>query len=255
MNVKTQTFLKKLDPIPPNTVVLSSWLLKQGISSSLQQKYRLNGWLKPIGKGAFLKFSSEKASFSGAVYALQKQAELKVHIGAMAALVLYGKTHYGRFKNNWQLFANRGVVLPKWFKEYDFGDKDSWKLFNTDFLPEDLALQEYDTGNFTVRISKVERAAIEALYLAPKDVGLQEMYEIFGQFRNFRPTVLQTLLEQCKSVKVKRLFLYFAEKTNASWLKFDLSKIDLGKGVRVIQKGGKYNAKYSIMIGDLDDNQ
>jgi hypothetical protein len=38
-------------------------------------------------------------------------------------------------------------------------------------------------------------------------------------------------------------------------MKFDLSKIDLGKGVRVIQKGGKYNAKYNIMIGDLDDNQ
>lgn len=256
MNVKTQTFLKKLDLIPPNTVALSTWLLKQGISSSLQQKYRLNGWLKPIGKGAFLKFSSENASFSGAVYTLQKQAGLKVHVGGMAALGLHGNTHYGRFKNSWQLFANRGVVLPKWFKEYDFGSNDRWKLFNTDFLPDNLALQEYDTGNFTINISQVEHAVLEALYLAPKDVGLQEMYEIFGQLRTLRPAVLQKFLEQCNSVKVKRLFLFLADKKQHAWFKrLNLSKIDLGSGARKITKKGKFNSKYNIVIEDLDTNE
>jgi hypothetical protein len=256
MNTKTTTFLKKLDLIPPNTVALSSWLKKQGISNDLQQEYKKNGWLKSIGQGAFLKFSSERASFVGALYALQKQAELKVHIGGMAALVLYGKTHYGRFKNNWQLFANRGIVLPKWFKEYDFADNDRWKFFNTDFLPDNLALQEYDAGNFTIKISQLERAALEALYLAPKDVGLQEMYDILGQLRTLRPGLLQNLLEQCKSIRVKRLFLFLADKEQHAWFKrLDLSKIDLGSGARRITKNGKFYSKYNIVIEDLNINE
>jgi len=212
--------------------------------------------LTAIGKGAFLKFSSKQATFPGAVYALQKQAELNVHVGGMAALVLHGNTHYGRFKNNWQLFANRGVVLPKWFKEYNFGSNDRWKLFNTDFLPGNLALQEYDTGNFTITISRVERAVFEALYLAPKEVGLQEMSEIFGQLRTLRPNILQNLLEQCKSIRVKRLFLFFADKKQLAWFKrLDLSKIDLGSGARKITKNGKFDGKYNIVIEDLGTNE
>jgi hypothetical protein len=62
------------------------------------------------------------------------------------------------------------------------------------------------------------------------------------------------LLEKCNSVKVKRLFLYFAELSNHSWFKrLDLSKIDLGKGVREVTKGGKYNQKYNIIIGDVKE--
>lgn len=181
---------------------------------------------------------------------MQKQAGLK----GLSALNLFGLVHYGRFKNNWQLFANRDEVLPKWFKNYKFSDR--WELFKTDFLSDDLSLQEYKVEyDYKVIISRLERAILEALYLTPKNAGLSEIREIFSMFRTLRPTLLQELLENCKSIKVKRLFLYFAENANLSWLKFDLSKIDLGKGVRVIQKGGKYNAKYNIMIGDLDDNQ
>jgi hypothetical protein len=256
MTKQSSTLLKKLDSIPPNTVVISSWLKKLGMSRNLQYAYRQNGWLTSIGKGAFLKFSSKQASFTGAVYTLQNQADLKVHIGAMAALALHGKTHYGRFKNNWQLFANRGVVLPKWFKKYDFGSKDKWNLFNTDFLPEGLALQEYDAGNFTITISQVERALFEALYLAPKDVGLQEIYEVFGQLRNLKPNVLQTLLEQCKSIRVKRLFLFLADKRQHAWFKrLNLSKIGLGSGARKITKNGKFDSKYNIVIENLDTNE
>lgn len=254
MSLKGNAFLKKLDAINPNTVVLSSWLVKQGISGALQYRYRESGWLKSIGVGAFVKAGLKEVRFTGALYALQKQADLKVHIGGLSALNLFGLVHYGRFKNNWQLFANRDVLLPKWFKNYKFSDK--WELFKTDFLPNDLSLQEYKVEyDYKVTISKPERAILEALYLTPKNAGLSEIKEIFSMFRTLRPAPLQELLENCKSIKVKRLFLYFAENANASWLKFDLSKIELGKGVRMIQKGGKYNAKYNIMIGDLDDNQ
>jgi len=64
-----------------------------------------------------------------------------------------------------------------------------------------------------------------------------------------RPDLLQKLLEECKSIKVNRLFLYMAEKAGHSWLDdLDLSKIDLGKGKRSIVKNGVLNSKYQITI-------
>jgi len=54
-----------------------------------------------------------------------------------------------------------------------------------------------------------------------------------------RPKLIQQLFEVCTSVKVKRLFLYMAEKSKHPWFcAISLSKIDLGEGKRSIVKNG-----------------
>jgi hypothetical protein len=64
-----------------------------------------------------------------------------------------------------------------------------------------------------------------------------------------RPKLVQVLLEQCNSVKVKRLFLYMSEKNDHSWLKsLNLSNVNLGSGKRVIIKYGVFNNKYNITV-------
>jgi len=61
--------------------------------------------------------------------------------------------------------------------------------------------------------------------------------------------MIQQLLEKSKSVKVKRLFLYMAEKAGHAWLRYlDLNRIDLGSGKRAIVKNGVYNSKYQITL-------
>ena len=72
--------------------------------------------------------------------------------------------------------------------------------------------------------------------------------------RNLSPRRLQELLADCRSVKVKRLFLWFAERHNHAWLKkLDRSVIDLGHGKRMLVRGGKLDTKYNITVpGDLD---
>ena len=66
---------------------------------------------------------------------------------------------------------------------------------------------------------------------------------------NLRPRRLQTLLEQTSSVKVKRLFLFFAERHGHAWFsQLDSQKIDLGSGKRVLVKNGKLNKKYQITL-------
>lgn len=63
------------------------------------------------------------------------------------------------------------------------------------------------------------------------------------------PKNVQRLLEECRSVKVKRLFLFMAEKARHAWFEaLDLDKVDLGSGKRVIAKGGVYDKKYQITI-------
>jgi hypothetical protein len=61
------------------------------------------------------------------------------------------------------------------------------------------------------------------------------------------------LLEACRSVKVKRLFLYMAENQGLPWLaKLDLSKVHLGAGKRMIVLRGRYDAVPVKMLSCCD---
>ena len=72
--------------------------------------------------------------------------------------------------------------------------------------------------------------------------------------RNLSPRRLQGLLADCKSVKVKRLFFWFAERHNHAWLpKIDRSSIDLGKGKRMLVRGGKLDPTYNITVPEKMD--
>lgn len=61
---------------------------------------------------------------------------------------------------------------------------------------------------------------MECLYLAPEKQQLLECYEMMEGLNNLRPNLVQQLLEACQSVKVKRLFLYMAEKSGHDWVKY-----------------------------------
>jgi len=90
---------------------------------------------------------------------------------------------------------------------------------------------------------------MECLYSVPKSQPLLEVLEIVEGLNNLRPASVQALLEACKSVKVKRLFLYLAEKAGHDWFKYlDLKKVGLGSGKRSIVEGGIYVPKYQITV-------
>ena len=110
-------------------------------------------------------------------------------------------------------------------------------------------IDEYSLDGLKIQISSPERAILECLYLAPDRFDVVECYQILEGLVNLRPKILQELLENCSSIKVKRLFLFMASKARHQWLDFvDQSRIDLGTGDRVIVKGGVYISKYKISI-------
>ena len=102
---------------------------------------------------------------------------------------------------------------------------------------------------FSIRISSPERAILEYLHLAPDSIDLMECYQVMEGLSTLRPRLMQQRLEECRSIKVKRLFLYMAEKARHEWVKrLELSKLDLGKGPRSIVKGGVYSNKYALNL-------
>jgi len=232
---------------PQGVVLISSWLATQGYSIDLQKHYRKTRWLQSIGKGALIR-TDDKVGYEGAIYALQSQAGLAIHPGGRTALSLLGKAHYLELAGNKVvLFGASGGKLPVWFKKNDWGIHLDY--YETSFLPADLGLTEVEVKSFSIKVSGAARAMMECLYLSPQKQDLMECFELMEGLNNLPPKQVQVLLEKCQSVKVKRLFLYMAEKAEHSWFKYlDLKNVDLGKGKRSIVKNGVLIDKYSITV-------
>jgi hypothetical protein len=222
-------------------------MVRQGYSLDLQKRYRNSHWIKSLGIGAMIR-TEDKVGYEGAIYALQNQAASSIHPGGKSALSLLGKAHYLELSaRKIILFGGKNERLPTWFKNHDW--KALIQYYPTSFLPGDTGLTTVQTGNLEIKVSGAARAIMECLYLAPDKQDLLECCELFEGLNNLRPDPVQQLLEQCGSVKVKRLFLYLAEKFDHQWLKhLDLEKIELGAGKRSLVDKGIYIPGYQITV-------
>lgn len=231
----------------PGTVILASWLNKNGFSYDLQQRYKKSGWLESIGVGAF-KRPNDNIGWQGAVYSLQQQANLSVHVGGLSALSLLGYSHYIRTGvETVYLFSKLKTKLPAWFEKYSWNGPINHT--KTSFLITEKGMEDYSGGSFQIKIASPERAILECLYLTPDKQDLLETYQIMSGLVNLRPDIVQSLLNECKSVKVKRLFLYMLKKANHKWGQFlDLSEVNLGTGDREIVKNGIYDSEFHITV-------
>lgn len=98
-------------------------------------------------------------------------------------------------------------------------------------------------------ISTPERAILELLDEVPRRETFHQADVLMEGLPNLSPRRLQMLLAACRSVKVNRLFLWFAERHNHAWLKGIARKhIDLGSGKRLVVRGGKLDTKFNITV-------
>jgi Transcriptional regulator, AbiEi antitoxin, Type IV TA system/Transcriptional regulator, AbiEi antitoxin N-terminal domain len=238
---ETGKLKRLLDLWPAYVVMTSARLAELGISHGLARQYVKNGWMDRVGVGAF-KRPNDSVSWTGAVESLQTQLQMGVHVGALTALAVQGYQHYLRLEREAIfLFSAPDVVLPAWFKGHDWGA--TIQHVATKLLPDGLGLLVDDVQGHKLTLSTPERAILECLYLSPDRVDLIESVEVAQGLLTLRPDLMQVLLEACNSIKVRRLFLFIAEKNALPVLKrLDLTRIDLGSGARSIVKGGVYHA-------------
>jgi len=248
MNTNIPTKINQLlRKIPHGGLFLASWMYKNGISRELQRHYKKSQWLTPVDTGVMVR-AGETPTLFGALASLNEQDNKHFSIGAMSALEMQGFSHYLPMgKKTVVLFSPKGERLPAWFLKRD------WNVFLRHFTTEcfssGLGIETVSQEGFNLPVSSPTRAFLECLHLSPKYYNLTDLYYVMEMLSILPPLKVQELLEDCKSVKVKRLFLYMAEKAGHDWLKMlDLSNISLGTGKRAIVKNGVYNAKYQITI-------
>jgi hypothetical protein len=236
-----------LESALPRSVVTSAMLKELGISNGLAREYAKNGWLLRIGVGAFRR-AHEQVTWQAGLHALQSQLKYPVTLGAMSALAADGSAHYLRFaRETIFLFSASNVSLPAWFKNYDWAADICHT--QTKLLPHDLGIRDKTLDGFTLRASSPERAILECLHLAPKTIDLDECFQVMGGLLNLRPTLMQELLQACNSIKVKRLFLFMADKANLPVMKhLDQTAIELGSGNRSIVRDGAYDSRYQLVL-------
>lgn len=228
-----------------NKVLFSQELLNQGFSIDLIQWYKKAGWIVNFARGVYKKNNID-ITLEDLIFAFQKQLDINVHFGGKYCLEqYYGINHFVTYSNKRPtlFLTNSKHKVPNWV-EKKFNTQI--KIIHSNFITSNIGLTE-DNGGLI--ISTKERSFMELLYLVPQETSVVEAKEILELLPNLRPKLLQELLENCKSIKVKRLFLYIAEKVNHNWFKYlNAEQIDLGLGIREIEKHGQHIRKYQIVV-------
>ena len=98
-------------------------------------------------------------------------------------------------------------------------------------------------------LSTPERALLELLDELPARESFHQVDMLMEGLVNLRPGRMERLLTECQSVKAKRLFFFFADRHPHAWRKhLDATAFDLGKGKRMLVRGGRLDNRYQITV-------
>jgi hypothetical protein len=269
--------------LPEGLLVDANWLQRHGYSSPLRSKYVAHGWLDQVARSVYRRPSAklpapneeEALRWQHVVISLQTLLECPFAVGGRTALELQGFAHYLSAAGPQEIHLYGDKTPPGWVSKLKLDTRlvfhNAGKLFKDGAVPRELLEQ---SGNIQTRrnastdpisdgfirqpwghwewpliMSSPERAILELLDEVPQRETFHQADVLMEGLRNLSPRRLHTLLVECRSVKVKRLFLWFAERHNHAWLKgLDRKGIDLGQGKRMLVRGGKLDTKFNITV-------
>jgi transcriptional regulator with AbiEi antitoxin domain of type IV toxin-antitoxin system len=240
-----------LQALPFGGVATQAWLTRHDVDARLADKYVRSGWLVRVGRGAFAR-AGQPVDWPGALWALQQSypvapagpsvLELRgfshnLALGSAPALVLFGPPQ---------------TKLPAWFRGGPWTREVRYytpNLFANDPVEQDAVM----ASGHLINLPPLERAALELMWLVPKHHALPEALQLLETLNILRPAIMQAYLQECRSVKAKRLLLYAAERLALAWVTdIDVTQVDLGTGPRSIDPGGRLNTKYNLVVNETD---
>jgi hypothetical protein len=290
MGTQTASKLNRLQhDLPEGLVVDAAWLERRGYSSALRSKYATRGWLEQVARGVYRRPTAQlpdpnknkkngRVRWQHVVVSLQTVLGQRLAVGGRTALELQGFAHYLGAGEMREVHLYGRERPPRWVGKLNLETKfvfhNAGRLFNTHTtiptapgveggsqpplgmhsLGAGLVQQPWGQWDWPLTLSAPERAILELLDEVPQRETFHQADMLMEDLRALSPKRLQKLLVACRSVKVKRLFLWFAERHNHAWLKqLHLEEIDLGTGKRMLQRGGKLDPKFNITVPeDLD---
>lgn len=260
-----------LAELAPGQLVDSAWLQAQSISRPSVHAYVKNGWLERVAPRVYRRPGAAPAlpvRWDAAILSAQSLRPSTFYVGGATALDLLGRSHYlhlgadatvhlydpERTAPSWLLRlpvnATFAVHTRALFADSILGVE--WRRYDLGTGRLGAAVSEPSRTNpwdHFLRMAGEERATIEMLDQVPNEVGFDHADETFQGLSNLRPRLVTRLLVSCRSVRAKRLFLFYAERHGHAWLRHvDREAVDLGTGKRQLAPGGKFDARYQITV-------
>jgi len=255
--------------LPEGLLVDAAWMSEHGYSTSLRSQYASAGWLEQPTRQVYRRTRSP-LNWSQVIISLQSLLMWDLTIGGRTALVLQGFSHYLAHETK-AIHLYGPNHPPSWLSklpiDVSFVYHNSQRLFNhsvlesheksqpshvtvgTDSLMGDPLASAGDQSVRNLTLSSPERALLELLDELPRRESFHHVDKLVEGLATLRPRRLEELLLDCRSMKVKRLFFFFADRHQHAWLKrINKDAIDLGKGKRMLVRGGKLNAAYQITV-------
>jgi len=228
MGIQNQDKLNSLQrSLPEGLIVDAAWLERHGYSRALRKKYVTRGWLDQVVPGRHREIH---------LYGTGKPPGWLSKLHLEDQFVLHNADRL--FKSN---------------SRHPRGSKSGTSTRN-DLLQSGYTTQPWGQWEWPLTLSSPERAIFELLDEVPQRETFHQADTLMEGLRNLSPRRLHTLLLACRSVKVKRLFLWFAERHEHAWLKkLDRKDVDLGQGKRMLAKGGKLDPKFNITVPESID--
>ncbi len=263
--------------LPEGLLVDAAWMERQGYSRSLRSHYVSAGWLGQPTHRVYRR-GNAPLGWEFVVISLQNLLGLPLIVGGRTALQVQGFSHYltqqvrevhlygavplptwveklpldvaFHHHNSDRLFANDPVTRGLTNMAFDLSSKQGW---STD-SPHGVRQISWGNSEWPMTISTPERAFLELLDELPNRESFHQVDMLMEGLANLSPRRLAKLLGDCRSVKVKRLFFFFADRHPHAWRRqLKAEDFDLGSGKRVLVKGGKLDPRYQITVPkDLD---
>jgi hypothetical protein len=260
--------------LPEGLLVDAAWLTQKGYSTSLRSQYVASGWLEQPARQVYRR-PRGSLQWQQVVISLQTLLGRALVVGGRTALELQGFAHYLQ-QDTKEVHLFGPEPPPHWLHKLPVGVRflyhNSQKLFGSDSplwprpdlstiggptgfrRADDVIAQPWGQWDWPMGLSAPERAVLELLDELPQRESFHQADKLFEGLANLNPRRLQKLLAACRNVKVKRLFFFFADRHQHAWAKrIEKEAIDLGKGKRMLVKGGKLDPTYQITVPeDLD---
>lgn len=228
----------------PHGVFFSGWLSQSGWSNQLVKCYCDNGWLERLCRGVvFRKGDTLRAYAVMASY--RRQLGEGMHIAGHSALELHGYMHFVPMGKSRVMVALHSNYEAQWLR---------MDAYDRTFVPVRMEafcqpVEGVEYGEMELSVASPEQAFAECLLLAPRHYGYLDLYLLMEQLTTLRPEVVTGVLERVGNQRVKRLYLYMAEKAKHVWLEdVDRERAGLTDSPLSVEKGGTFVNRYKMTI-------
>jgi Transcriptional regulator, AbiEi antitoxin, Type IV TA system/Transcriptional regulator, AbiEi antitoxin N-terminal domain len=246
MDKPTKALLAK---IPDGLIVSRQKLQEMGFHKPAIDYFLRSGKLVSVSRGVYRR-PGPPLKWEHFVYSAVQLGH-DVHVGGRSALDLLGFAHYLPLGGQQQIHLYDEKKLPSWLTTLNKPIRivpHQLKIF-TDIPAASITKRPFGHWDWSIPYASAELALLELLNEVKNEASFRMADTYFEAATTLRPKLLNQLLSTCKKVHVNRLFLWFARRHDFQHFdSLNLSNINIGKGKRLIVRGGSLDKEFQITV-------